>query len=243
MASIGDFVNHRWTDAKEALRILDGGFVGGLESEIRLRTRGVLAARWGDGEPKPKRRLPSKWHRLLEACLELTMQMKLLQTAADGLKADAHIGMSRLEVGIRADYYFRSWFMHAAALTERTNEVIKWTTNVYVPEHATRTKLAEQQGKRVHEQITEAIERQRDQYLHGAIRSWAKGITEDQLWEGSVAVGLTPQRFLDEVRFPKEERQLRSGKHAKFVPITGAICDGIGSILQDLETDMNITDP
>ena len=35
MATIDDFVNHRWTDAKEALRELDPGFVSKVEALVR----------------------------------------------------------------------------------------------------------------------------------------------------------------------------------------------------------------
>ena len=36
MATIDDFVNHRWTDAKEALRELDPGFVSIVEALPRV---------------------------------------------------------------------------------------------------------------------------------------------------------------------------------------------------------------
>ena len=45
MASIDDFIKHRWEDAKEALRGLDGEFVSKLESQCRLESLGLRMPR------------------------------------------------------------------------------------------------------------------------------------------------------------------------------------------------------
>ena len=118
MASIDAFVNHRWEDAKEALRKLDSDFVSRLESEHRLQTLGLGMPQQYSAGDRPKRLLSKKWHHLLEACLELTMQARNVQVAATSLTADENAGLSSYEAGTRADYHFRSWFIHATALTE-----------------------------------------------------------------------------------------------------------------------------
>ena len=43
MASIEDFVSHRWDDAREELRRLDSVFVGKLENDVRLDRLGLIS--------------------------------------------------------------------------------------------------------------------------------------------------------------------------------------------------------
>ena len=192
MESIDDFVNHRWADAKLMLRKLDRDFVDKLECEVRLEAVGLATPWQPDIGRVPALRLSSEWHRLLEACHELTVQASILQTSAVNLTADANHELPLLEVGRRANYHFRSWFIHARTLAERTDEVIRWTTKVYVTDRETRTNLDKRLQGRVYEEVTKHVIEQRNQYTHGARRSWGSGITEDQLWESLVAVGMTP---------------------------------------------------
>ena len=70
------------------------------------------------------------------------MQAWNVQVAATSLTAKANVGMSSYEAGLRADYYFRSWFIHATALTERTDDVISKATDVYIAEPAKRKEVA-----------------------------------------------------------------------------------------------------
>ena len=149
MPSIDDFVDHRWENAKDALRKLDGDFVSRLESEHRLQTLGLgMPQRYSAGK-RPKQLLSKEWHHLLEACSELTMQAWNVQVAATSLTAKANVGMSSYEAGLRADYYFRSWFIHATALTKRTDDVIRKAADVC-------TWLSLQRGKRLPSVIRQA---------------------------------------------------------------------------------------
>ena len=133
MPSINDFVDHRWENAKDALRKLDGDFVSRLESEQRVaNVRARYASAINSAGKRPKQLLSKEWHHLLEACSELTMQAWNVQVAATSLTAKANVGMSSYEAGLRADYYFRSWFIHATALTERTDDVIRKAADVYI---------------------------------------------------------------------------------------------------------------
>lgn len=239
MGSIDDFVNHRWVDAKAKLRDLDRDFVDKYESEVRLQTIGLATPWRPDTGRVPAQRLSSEWHRLLEACLELTVQASILQTSAANLTADANHELPLIEVGRRANYHFRSWFIHARTLTERTDEVIRWTTKVYVPDRETRTNLDKSLQGRVYEEVTKHIREQRNRYVHGALRSWGSGVTEDQLWESFVAVGMTPQNFLGEFHYSVEGNNVGSGKHDWFVDLTTILCDRLGSILQELEANIS----
>ena len=241
MGPMDGFVNRRWADAKATLRKLDEDFVDKLESEVRLGRVG-LTTPWQPGIGRvPAQRLSTEWHRLLEACLELTMQESILKTSADGLTADANHGLPILEVGKHLDYHFRSWVIHVRTLVERTEEVIRWTTKVYMPDSEERTDLDKRLCGRVYEEVTQHISEQRNDYIHGARRSWGSGTTEDQLWESLVAMGMTPQNFLEEFRYPDIGNNVMSGKYREFVDATTIYCDRLGSILEELEE--NISSP
>ena len=65
-----------------ALSKLDRDFISELESTVRLQAVGLTTPWEPDVGRRPRQRLSSKWHRLLEACLELTMQASILQVSA-----------------------------------------------------------------------------------------------------------------------------------------------------------------
>ena len=145
--------------------------------------------------------------------------------------------LSSYETGLRADYHFRSWFIHATALTERTEDVIRKTADVYIAESGHRTKVVERHKTSVYQQITERIRKQRNDYVHPN-RSWASGITEDQLWEGHVAIGMTPTKFLDEFHYQVQGKVLIDGKYDGYAAETTLILDCIGFVLEDFEGDL-----
>ena len=237
MASIDDFVSHRWADAKEALRKLDSDFVSRLESEHRLQTLGLGMPQQYSVGRSPKRPLSKKWHHLLEACSELAMQVWNVQAAAIGLTPEANTGQSSYEAGIRADYHFRSWFIHATALTERTDDMIRKTAEVYITEPEKRKEVTKSHQASVYQQITKYISRQRNDYVHPN-RSWVSGHTEDGLWEGNVVIGMTPSKFLDEFHYPAQGKDLLVGKFDGYVVETAKILECIGEILKELEADI-----
>ena len=237
MASIDDFVSHRWEDAKEALRKLDGEFVNRSESEHGLQTLGLDMPQLYSAGDRPKRLLSKKWHHLLEACLELTLQARNVQVAAIGLTPETNTMLSTYETGLRADYHFRSWFIHVTALTERTDDVIRKTTEVYIASRDAGRKISKRYRERVKEQIAEPIKRQRNDYVHPN-RSWASGVTEDQLWEGQVVIGMTPSKFLDEFHYPAQGNDMMEGKYDGYVAETTKVLECIGEILHELEVDI-----
>ena len=91
MATIDDFVNHRWADAKEALRQLDPDYVNRLESTARLQRVGLEHPFPADMKEQPKKRLSKEWHHPLEPILKT----KSLITRK---------GSSREEAGVEAKF-------------------------------------------------------------------------------------------------------------------------------------------
>lgn len=143
MASIEDFLNHRWIDAKTALRELDSDFVRKIESRVRLDSLN-LAAPWSANEleREPYRRLRKEWHTLLEACADLTLQIAILEESATVLSEPIHSDTSTVRAGRQALLHFRSWPIHAQALGAHVCSVIDSTTEVYVDNQSRQRELA-----------------------------------------------------------------------------------------------------
>ena len=169
----------------------------------------------------------------------MTIQESILKTSAVSLTGDANHGLPLLEVGRHLDYHFRSWFIHASTLAEHTEEVIRRTTKVYIPDGETRTDLDKHLRGRVYEEVTQHIIEQRNDYIHGARRSWGSGTTEDELWESIVSIGMTPRNVLEEFRYPEAGNNVMSGKYHGFVDLTTNYCDRLGSILEELEVSIS----
>ena len=238
MGSIDDFVNQRWSDAKATLRQLDKDYVDKIESEVRLQALRLTTPWLSDVRRRPVQELSSEWHRLMEECLEATMQVSTLQLSADSLTADANNGLSHTEAGRRVHYHFRSWFIHAKALAESVNAIIKLTTEVYIADQRVRTELVKRLRGRVCREVSEWVGKQRNSYVHATPESWASGITEDRIWEFSIAVGMIPQKFLHDFHYPDCGDKVRGGEYSFFIDRTNWILDTLGSILQELEVNI-----
>ncbi len=238
MPSIGDFVDNRWADAKEELRKLDSDFVSRLESEHRLQTLGLGMPQQYSVGSRPKRPLAKEWHRLLEDCSELVLQETILQTAVDCLIDDSRRGLPPVAVGKRFFYHMHSWFMHADTLLERAQSVIEKTTYLYIPNRKVARKIAKRHCNFVRSnEFYEKIRKLRVQFAHGTIRSWGQIVTEDNLWEESVAVRKTPQLYFDQFLFPNREKVTQS--YGIIVDgDTKGMLDHIGEILHEFEKDI-----
>ncbi len=153
------------------------------------------------------------------------------------MTAEENVGLASCEAGMRDDYHVRSWSIHAVTLAERTDSVIRQTSNVYIAETERRMEVGKLHSTNVYQKITKRIDKQRNEYVHPR-RSWARGITEDQLWEGQVVIGMTPRRLLNEFYYPVQGDNMMLGKHDIFVGETNRILDCIGAILQEFEADL-----
>ena len=55
------------------------------------------------------------------------------------------------------------------------------------------------------------------------------------MWEGAVAIGMTPQMQLSEFGYPNQAREALSGKYEYFVSLTAGVLNTLGEVLQELE--------
>ncbi len=236
MSSIDDFVTQRWQDAKHTLHQLDPDFVDKLEAVIQLDTLG-LSSPWLDIPYTPKRRLSKKWHRLLEACLELTMALARLRTCAQSFDDKEFQGMLDLDAGQRVDYHFVAVYTNAVTLSERVEEVIRRSVDIYVPDKKIAKALIDKHKKQVW-QVIKHFNSVRDDLLHAYRSFFASTITKLGYWEGNVTIGLTPQKFLYEFRFPAEGKRVRAGKYIIIMEGIARLAESHGEILNALEKEL-----
>ena len=235
--SINDFVEHRWADAKEGLRKLDPNFVRRVEETVRLQDLGLEALGVGGS---PKRRLSKKWHTLLEDCDELVRRATILQTVIDCFIADSDGEMSSVEIGRRFFCHIRSWFIHAQALAEHTERVIITTTKLYISDREADKKLAKSHRESVYCQVVKMVEQERNKFAHATGKSLSTSITEDDLWEGSVAAGLTPQMSHNESIYAFFGERVKSGMyHHPLAEKNRMVLQLLGGILHELEGDID----
>ena len=237
MATIEDFVNHRWEDAKESLRSLDSEFVRRVESKVRLDALN-LSAPWSLDEIGviPNRRLSKKWHNLLEACAELMMQLSLVEESTAVLTEDNHTGVPLERAGRMALFHFRAWVIFAQTLTECVCRVIDSSAQTYVEDKARWKELTALYKNRVKEEFRHFNEI-RNEFVHGS-PSWIKGITEEGHWESGVACGLTPRLLHNEFVYPQQGEFLQLGKYHYLAIVTTNMQSRIGLILEEFETSL-----
>lgn len=125
--------------------------------------------------------------------------------------------------------------------------MIRLTVETYMGEGKTAKNLSKRYQERVEREITRSgeqpnIKTLRNEFVHGALRSLASPITEEDFWESNVAGGMTPRMFLGESRYPGEYDRLRAGKYAMFATETTTLCTSLGSILGALEKDLPAMD-
>ena len=212
------------------------------ESRNRLLYIGLEAPPVFQVKEIPRKPLSKEWHRLLESCLELTMQADILSLAANSLSTVVNRAMSYLEIGKRHGYHFRSWFIHATTLRERANDLIKRSARVYLHDRSSISKLIKHYQKRLDQEITDMqgtdiIKKYRNSYVH-AERSWSSGVTKYEGWEYDVAIDRTIRQSLDLFHYPYHGKLLMRGKYEHFAKGTTMILDDIGKILQELEQDL-----
>ena len=176
MPSIDDFIAHRWADAREVLRGMDPEYVEVFERKTDVSAERQRVTHPIDATDKPRRSLPGEWHRILESCEQLSMQISPVEMAADGLHSVAAIGLDPIETGKRSDYHIRSWFVHMSALVERVQEVAGLTARLYVMDAQAAKGISDTWKSRVGEQIGKHVAVLRNDFVHPK-RSWARNIS------------------------------------------------------------------
>ena len=231
--TLSTFFSHVWERAKAELRELDPEFVSALEDEVQLNKEGLVAPSSATSEARPKRRLPGKWHQLLEACVELEIQADCLETASALLRPHSSENGAIAEAGRGAIHNWRSWFVHASALAEKAEVVILKTIALHPGASRSMQKRFRQ---RVKDEITQYVTSQRQDYVHGR-RSWAAGFTEDQLWERTVAEGLTPEMFFRDF-YPAEGKKQQSDPYRFLAERANQFIANLGVVLHELEVQI-----
>ena len=232
--TISDFVSNLWGLAKRELSANDPEFVSKLDSEVRLNKIGLVVEKPSTLRSKPKTGLSRKWHKLLEACMELELRVDCLKTSAQFLSPAPYENATTVQAGKEGIYHDRSWFIHAVAVGEQVKTIVLKAIDLFPATTEEKKAIRESLKTALQETIMQHITDQRHDYIHGERSSWPSGITEDELWEGAVSVGLTPDRVLNEFVYPDEGEKVKSGKRRHFESVTEEMLSRAGGILKAL---------
>ena len=230
-------------DAKEILRKQDPDYVRRLEST------GQSERDW----LTPSQGLPHGWYGLMATCHELHVLASMAQAAAAGLTPLPYLqeDLSPADIGQLSAHSGRSWFVHIKALAERTKDVIRQTTKVYISDSTAADKVAQRHTKAVRDCVEDhgvQFERQgtirelRNEFAHGNKPSWASGITKgddghEYLWEALIARDVTPRRMVDGFLSTIGQETI-AGRYSSAVADTKDVFDRLGRILHELEEDI-----
>ena len=237
--TIDDFITNRWADAKEVLRKLDPDFVVRLGTRLRMdRIKLSLPSdMYAQSEKPPRKRLPKRWHDLLEACFELTMITRNYQTSTSNMTSEAVSGMNDDEAGKLFVYSHYTWVFYQDAVLEHIKTVISLVSRIYGVREGTANQLKECYHKKA-DALKKRTEKGRHAIAHGG-GFISRGLTEDQWWENSVAIGLLPGYLLDESVYVERGKRLHSGYYDELIK-TGsqAFLDDVARILHEFEQEI-----
>ena len=245
MPIIDDFVNHRWADAKEALRDQDPDFVTKVEDLVRedeSRNRllylpiGAMPA--FEVNETPRKPLSTEWHNLLGSCNEITRQADIVLMVAANLSGCLNTETPDELAGRQFIYHFRSFPIHATTLFENANDVILKTLTVFLDDQASIYILRRRYKQAIEQKTPKFLHKVRNSYLHATEKYWSRKITEEENWEPAVAIGQTPRTALDKLLYPQQGSRFKSGKYTHFMDAAEIFLNDIGKVLHDLEQDL-----
>ena len=230
MATIDDFVNHRWEDARTTLRKLDSSFFDRIVN-LESRDRGDFV------QPVARRRLSKNWHELLEACWDLPIWASNVETAGLCLTTDLLNSNLTLEgKGQFGVYHMTSLVIHLNSLFESIRLIIKRTNKIYVSDVEVRKELNEKYIDQV-DALRDRLVTMRNEFAHGYGSVGAWSITRDNVWEGFIAKGFT-FKLMNEDHYRENGLTMTSGDPYAITKEIQTVFDGLGAFLSGLEQDI-----
>lgn len=239
--TIDDFVDHRCQDAREALRELDPEFVNELEILVRSEETHQPELSLAGPIKMPRRELSREWHKLLAACLDLTMQVEILRVPAHALDHRTVRQMGDDRIVATLDYHLRSFVVHARVLGKVSDLVIDTFISTRLAAsigNKGQTKLGKKYRDRVYSGITKHVNGLRNQIVHPGEGLWGQVITREHRWEGPIAIGFTPKMAIEQLVFVDFVQRAQEGGYDELNDVVDAFAQRLGLILHDLEQEV-----
>ena len=180
--TIENFIDNCWAEAKEELAQNAPEYVAALQATGSLMQHGFVLP---EGLPSPLWRLPVVWQDCLETTFDVVQTIEWLNLTLALLEANLDRRNAR--------YYFEAWIQIAYNLCEKILKLITNSCTLASLNNRTKKKyrrLVETEVKYKVGQFRQAIVHGVDDTSKGGLGISAKSITNDQLWEGGVFLGL-----------------------------------------------------
>ena len=196
---------------------------------------------YAQSERPPTKRLPRRWHNLLEACYELTVMTQNYQACYAALTSEAVREMDDVAAGRRFVYGFYTGVFYQDAVIQHTKTVMSFVARIYGMRKGTPNQLKTRYHKKA-DKIKERTDKARNAIAHGAGtggRFVGQALTEEQWWEVSVAVGIYPKYLLDEFHYAERGKSLRSGAYDEIMKKgPQGFLGEVATILHDFEQEI-----
>ena len=223
---------------------MDSDFVDQLDSVVRMERMDLWAPSdmLTKSKRPPRRRLSKKWHELLEECFELTVISRHYQTSANNMTSEAASGMDDFDVGRLFVYSFYTGVLYQDAVIEHTKTVISLVSRIYGSREGIPNQLKERCHKRA-DTLKKRTKEARDGIAHGAHgvgkgRYVSQALTEGQLWENHVAIGILPHRIIDH-HYDERGHSVHSGYYDELIETRSrTFLDNVARLLHDFEQEI-----
>lgn len=220
--AIFGFISTRWAEAKEDLALIDPAFVASLDSWDSVLEEGVILP----DKPTPTKRLSGVWYHVLEATIELLLQMDRTRITADKIAS--------AEDRVDAMYYQYTYSQDLFGLCEKVNRLIEYTCGLN--DLGRREDKYRNQVGAIRDRVGEAS---RHGLVHGATGGGGRpseGITEKSLWETLVGFG---DEVLPSLLDPSDTDVGPGDSRAQSATV--GYFERLGEILQGLDEDIKRT--
>jgi len=233
-----EFYHWVWGKALAELTLRDPAFIASVQAFDRLSELGDVVL---SGTPQPTWHFDARWTQVFEACVDVEWQVRRLNRCLSKLNPAVYEGLEGSEAAAEFDYHIASFFMHCYALKEKSERLVTLAFRHFSRLfNANSPMRASSWVHRIKTDLGNRIDPIRSHLVHGVggRGAWVTGITEKQLWEGTMAVQLTPQRFLDEFPIPDGIRRRRTW-YRRLAVVTPDLLDRLDRILDELREELD----
>ncbi|MBI4311199.1 MAG: hypothetical protein HY681_05390 [Chloroflexi bacterium] len=233
-----EFYDWVWEKALRELTLQDPTFIAKVQAFARMPEPGEMVP---DDTPQPTWRFNAGWTKVFEACEDVEWQVRRLNRCLGKLNPLIHEGVEDSEAAEEFDYHLVSFFMHCYALTEKSERLATLAFRHFSRLSRTNNpKRASAWAQCVKTELADRIDPIRSHLVHGVggRGAWVTGVTEAQLWEGTVAVQMTPNLFFEQFGVP-DTVDRRRARHQQMTVVTLEILNRLGMILDQMREELD----
>jgi hypothetical protein len=222
--TITNFIENRWSEAKQELAEHDPAFFPAIETHYSTKEEEPILS---GNPPAPSYRLSERWYHVLETTVDVSQQLERLRRTV----FKARSATNRQE----ALYYFDTWIADVYSLCEKVKVLVAQSCRL----HSLGNKAINQYRGEIENEVQKNAGRMRHALVHGkdepkagGLGINAKAITQDKSWEMLVVAGPS---IIDQYLLTPGGDNMPPERILRLPSITTEILARIGATLYDLD--------